>query len=277
MAHLVDACILKAVEAAKGIDFEDEEMAEERLRLPARMNGGGIKKQTNMRRPAFLGALLDMLPRCVGITEVNGIVQRDYYTKQLQTKIGEGAYKHDGHRNRGFLDSTRLGPYPAACKKALEHLRMDTAYNFGLNILSTLEEWGRLGPLAQPTPEYVMNIGALERKKEQQEPAPHKTDFFATATTTAATDSTTPTSAPAATAGNTTTTVTTAPYYMNTTHPLLRLTSSATQQKASQWAPSNIADLEETNEHSGEYGDLAEAIAFTLEEAYADLRRSENS
>ena len=68
MAYLVDACVLEAVEAATSIDFDQEEMAEERLRLPARMKGGGIKKQTDMRRPAFLGALLDILPRCIDIT-----------------------------------------------------------------------------------------------------------------------------------------------------------------------------------------------------------------
>jgi hypothetical protein len=61
MAYLVDTCISEAVEAATSIDFDQEEMAEERLRLPARIKGGGIKKQTDMRRPAFLGALSDIL------------------------------------------------------------------------------------------------------------------------------------------------------------------------------------------------------------------------
>jgi hypothetical protein len=68
MAYLVDACILEAVKAARGIDFDQEEMAEERLRLPARMKRGGIKKQTNIRRPVFLGALLDILPRGIDIS-----------------------------------------------------------------------------------------------------------------------------------------------------------------------------------------------------------------
>ena len=44
MAYLVDGCISEAVEATTGIDFDQEEMAEERSRLPARMKGGGVKK-----------------------------------------------------------------------------------------------------------------------------------------------------------------------------------------------------------------------------------------
>jgi hypothetical protein len=71
MAHLVDACISEAVEAATGIDFEQEEMVEERLRLSARMKGGGIQKQIDTKRPMFLDALLDILPRCIEITEAN--------------------------------------------------------------------------------------------------------------------------------------------------------------------------------------------------------------
>ncbi len=66
---MVDACISEVVKAATGIGFEKGELAEERLRLPTRMKGGGIKKLTDMRRPAFLGALLNSLPRCIDITK----------------------------------------------------------------------------------------------------------------------------------------------------------------------------------------------------------------
>jgi hypothetical protein len=41
MATHVDECILKAVEAATSVEFDMDEAALERLRLPARMKGGG--------------------------------------------------------------------------------------------------------------------------------------------------------------------------------------------------------------------------------------------
>jgi hypothetical protein len=44
MASLEDAYILKAVEAATRIDTEEEDVAEEGLRLPTIMKGGGVKK-----------------------------------------------------------------------------------------------------------------------------------------------------------------------------------------------------------------------------------------
>jgi hypothetical protein len=80
MASLVDSYIKEAVEASTRTEFEEEEMAEERLRLQTRMKGGGIKKLSDLRRPAILGALLDILPRCIDIAESNGEVQRGYYS-----------------------------------------------------------------------------------------------------------------------------------------------------------------------------------------------------
>ncbi len=64
-----------AVQAATGVDFDTEVMARERLRLPARLKGGGIRKAKDTRYPAFLGAILDILPRCVD-KESNGELTR---------------------------------------------------------------------------------------------------------------------------------------------------------------------------------------------------------
>ena len=44
MAAHVDCCIIEALQAATGVDFDTEDAARGRLRLPARMKGGGIKK-----------------------------------------------------------------------------------------------------------------------------------------------------------------------------------------------------------------------------------------
>jgi hypothetical protein len=76
MARHVDCCIMEAVRAATGVFFETELMAKQRLRLPARMKGGGIRKSTNSGYPAFLGALLDILPRCVDRKDRNGEVTK---------------------------------------------------------------------------------------------------------------------------------------------------------------------------------------------------------
>ncbi len=72
MAKHVYCCIMEAVQAATGVNFETEVMAKERLRLPARMKGGGIRRASDSRYPAFLGALLDILPRCVDREDYGG-------------------------------------------------------------------------------------------------------------------------------------------------------------------------------------------------------------
>jgi hypothetical protein len=72
MTEHVDCCIMEAVRAATGVDFNTKVMTKERLRLPARMKGGGIKRATDTMYPTFMGALMDTLPRCVDMTETNG-------------------------------------------------------------------------------------------------------------------------------------------------------------------------------------------------------------
>ena len=46
------------------MDFDTEVMAKERLMLPARMKGGGIKRTTDAMYPTFLGALLYLTKVC---------------------------------------------------------------------------------------------------------------------------------------------------------------------------------------------------------------------
>ncbi len=72
MAATVDCCIMEAVQVATGVNFDTTDMARERLRLPARMKGGGIRRTTDTRYPAFLGALLDVLPRPIDRKNDNG-------------------------------------------------------------------------------------------------------------------------------------------------------------------------------------------------------------
>ena len=55
MAGHVVCCIMEAVHAATGVVFDLESAAKERLRFPARMKEGGIKKAADTRRPVFRG------------------------------------------------------------------------------------------------------------------------------------------------------------------------------------------------------------------------------
>ena len=77
-----------------------------------------------------------------------------------------------------------------------------------------------------------------------------------------------------------TTTVTSTSYEPGATTNPEELSSSIPFWGASQWAPNNIAELEETDEQfgeSGESGDIAEAVALEVEEAYAVMHREENT
>ena len=184
-------------------------------------------------------------------------MKKGFYSKQLLEEIGEGAYNHDGHRNAMFLDSKRIGPYPTACRQTWEHLRLDAAYIYGLIILSSLEEGGKLGPLAHLTPANIKNRGAAERKKPQQgttTPSPVANPAEGRQATDEGASSATQANIPTA------------------EHP-----GAASFPGASQWPPCSIAELEETEEHSDESDNLAEAVAQAVEEAYTTLHHTETN
>jgi hypothetical protein len=118
MATHVDCCIMEVVQTATGVDFDTEETTRNKLRLPSRMKGGGIKRAMDTRYPAFLGALLDILPRCIDKRDDHRELHPGYYSQQLTETIGRGAYDSGGHKNARFLESREVGPYPEACGKA---------------------------------------------------------------------------------------------------------------------------------------------------------------
>ncbi len=132
MTGHVDCFIMEAVQAATGVDFDTEVMAKERLRLPARMKGGGIKRAADTKYPAFLGALLDIMPRCVDRKATNGEITAGIYSQQLTVVIGEGAYDEDGHKNTQILEATGIGPYPREMQKAWDELKNEAGENYGL-------------------------------------------------------------------------------------------------------------------------------------------------
>ncbi len=132
MAEHVDKCIMEAVEAATRVEFDMDRTAMERLRLPVRMKGGGIKSAADARRPTFLGALLNILPRCIDRKAENGEQMPGYYSEELTVAIGRGAYDPEGHRNEHFLRARNIGPYPEAVRKAWTHIMTEAMQNYEL-------------------------------------------------------------------------------------------------------------------------------------------------
>ena len=64
-----------------------------------------------------------------------------------------------------FLGAKNVGPFPEAMRYVWSHARLDAAHSLGLNLLSTPEEWGKLGSLAMKNPADVRNKGAAERPR----------------------------------------------------------------------------------------------------------------
>jgi len=168
MAETMDLCILEAIQAATGVCFDTEKMARERLRLPARMKGGGVKRATCKRYPAFLGALLDVLPRLIDRENENGEVTVGIYSRQMTRINGEGAYGAEGHKNTQFLESTEVGPFPREMRQAWTRTREEAAENYGIGEGDGPDEWSKMGPMADPSPATVKNKEAAERKKQRR-------------------------------------------------------------------------------------------------------------
>ena len=112
-----------------------------------------------------MGALLDVLPRCIDRAGPNGEKYEGIYSKLLSGAIGEEAYDVNKTRNANFLGAKNVRPFPEAMRYAWSHAMLDAAHNLGLNLLSAPEEWGKLGPLAMDTPADVRIIGAAERPR----------------------------------------------------------------------------------------------------------------
>ncbi len=110
------------------MDFDLESAAMERLRLPARMKGGGIIKAADTRRPAFLGALLDVLPRCIDMRAENGEEMPGYYTEKLTEALGKGSYDAEGHMNEKLMGAANIGPFLEACREAWAQVKKEARW-----------------------------------------------------------------------------------------------------------------------------------------------------
>ena len=147
MARTVDHCITEAVQVATGVKFETEDLARARLRMLARMKGGGINRAEDNRYPTFLGAMLDVLPRLIDRKDENGEIAPGVYPVQMKGIIGEGAYDKEGHRNTAFLEARCVGPYPHEMQQMWTTIRNEATANNGIEGEEGTEQWDRLGPL----------------------------------------------------------------------------------------------------------------------------------
>jgi hypothetical protein len=59
-----------------------------------------------------------------------------------------------------------VGPFPEACGKAWRHIREEVMENYELREGSRQEEWGKIGPIKDPTPADAKNRGAEDRGRE---------------------------------------------------------------------------------------------------------------
>jgi hypothetical protein len=68
-----------------------------------------------------------------------------------------------------LLRARNIGPYPEAVRKAWTHIKAEAMQNYGLREGSKHEEWGRLGPLAEPTPANAKNKGEANRRSRRRD------------------------------------------------------------------------------------------------------------
>ena len=132
MAKMVEGALLEVAEQTTEIDFGTEELARERPSIPTMLKGRGLRKPTVLRAPAFVGAIFDILTRCIDRKDETGELTKGVYAKQLSGVIGEGAYDMTAHRNEKFLEATTIGPYPRECHEAWDKMREEAIANYSL-------------------------------------------------------------------------------------------------------------------------------------------------
>jgi hypothetical protein len=68
MTKLVHGALLEAAKmTTTWVDFGSEDLARQRLHIPARLKGGWIRNISDLHQQTFVGAILDILPSCIDI------------------------------------------------------------------------------------------------------------------------------------------------------------------------------------------------------------------
>ena len=90
-AGRVDAAVLRVARSCLGDAVTADTYASSRLRLPARMFGGGLRQAADAAPAAFMSALCQTLPRMLPWTTVDGSVGSGFLP-QLEPLLGRGSF-----------------------------------------------------------------------------------------------------------------------------------------------------------------------------------------
>eukprot|EP00973_Karenia_brevis_P049528 6871684-Karenia_brevis.AAC.1 len=93
-ARRVDAAVARTLDVCLGTDVMRDPFALERLRLPARMFGGGFRSSADVAPAAFLGALSRAIPRMLDRVGHQGIIVPGFLP-QLAALLGAGSFDRD--------------------------------------------------------------------------------------------------------------------------------------------------------------------------------------
>jgi hypothetical protein len=111
---------------------------------------GKIEKAAKMRRLAFMGSLLDVLPRCIHRRATNGEDMPGYYIEQLAEVLRKGAKDAEDHWNAKFLGAVNIGPCPEACREIWAQVRGEAMDNYNLTEARDKRSGGRWGLWRSP-------------------------------------------------------------------------------------------------------------------------------
>ena len=63
------------------------------------------------------------------------------------------------------MEAVNIGPFLEACMEAWAKVRREAMENYGSTEGSDQEKWGKMGPLAEPTPTNAKNKGAADMRR----------------------------------------------------------------------------------------------------------------
>jgi len=113
---LLKGALLEATQQGARANFSSEDLARQRLHILSRLKRGGITRISELREPAVLWSILDILPKCIDEKDDNGDIVKGVYAKRFGDNIiGESGFNKTGHMKSIFLQSQEVDPFPREC------------------------------------------------------------------------------------------------------------------------------------------------------------------